>query len=355
MASRAGFSVERLQRYGAEAARKEMRKQEITHAVTLCCEYLGVSNGEDRFDPALPARGSLDVGFEWRITTQRFAPRTYEHKRQVVVRCDNLASRGVPFPSDWTVALQNLDLDSIAHTAAQRVAVQSGTPGVRCQMLGRPLRSQLSGEHNSQGSIVVLNGFEHVLCAHIVDEEWLAHRGGIDDSGRREVDLLQEDDLLHVDLSARTEQLTHKRVRFQKKTTMHCGQLREILQASPQDFDALVAFATYRAEEMRAQIHGHDFDVAVVRNTFQNDVFDWMEVKGKQGRIHVFALWTWHVRGCYRPQTNGGAQILYVYWALKPCIYADWVVGCDGPGGVAATMECPTSFHIFRVRAAMSG
>ena len=48
----------------------------------------------------------------------------------------------------------------------------------------------------------------------------------------------------------------------------------------------------------------------------------------------------------YRPQTNGGAQILYVYWALKPCIYADWVVGCDGPGGLAATMGCPTSFHI---------
>ena len=35
MASQTGFSVERLQRFGAEAVRKERRKQEIGHTVTL--------------------------------------------------------------------------------------------------------------------------------------------------------------------------------------------------------------------------------------------------------------------------------------------------------------------------------
>ena len=68
MASEAGFSVERLQRFGSEAVRKERRRQEIGHAVTLSCEYLGVSTGEGRFEPAAAAQASHHVGFEWHAT-----------------------------------------------------------------------------------------------------------------------------------------------------------------------------------------------------------------------------------------------------------------------------------------------
>ena len=129
MASPAGFSVERLQRFGSEAVRKERRKQQINHAVTLSCEYLGVAAGEDRFDPALAAQASLHVGFAWRVTTN-----VYEHSRNVPVRCDNLAARGVPFPPGWKVALQYLDLDEIVNDTVKRVVDQSGSPGVRCQL-----------------------------------------------------------------------------------------------------------------------------------------------------------------------------------------------------------------------------
>ena len=152
MALQAGFSVERLQRFGAEAVRKE---------VTLACEYLGVSTGEDCFDAALDAQARSHVGFGWRVTAGAF-----EHVRSVTVRCNNLAARGVPFPQGWRVALQSLDLDEIAYNTAKRVAAQSGTPGIRCEMLGGPLRVQISEAPNSQGSIVFLNGFEHVLCLH---------------------------------------------------------------------------------------------------------------------------------------------------------------------------------------------
>ena len=55
MASRAGFSIERLQRFGSEAVKRERRKQEIGHAVTISCEYLGVSSGGEIVRKSAPA------------------------------------------------------------------------------------------------------------------------------------------------------------------------------------------------------------------------------------------------------------------------------------------------------------
>ena len=72
MASQASFSVERLQRFGSEAARKQRRKQEIGHAATFACEYLGVSTREACFDAALDAKARSRVGFEWRVTAGAF-------------------------------------------------------------------------------------------------------------------------------------------------------------------------------------------------------------------------------------------------------------------------------------------
>ena len=109
MASQTGFSVERLQRFGSEAVRKERRRQEIGHTVTLSCEYLGVSTGEGRFEPAAAAQASHHVGFEWRATVT-----AYTHASKVTVRCDNLAARGIPFPAGWRVAVKHLDVEQIA-------------------------------------------------------------------------------------------------------------------------------------------------------------------------------------------------------------------------------------------------
>ena len=172
MASRAGFSTERLQRFGSEAVKRERRKQEISHAVTISCEYVGVATSEESFDASLHAQAGLHVGFEWRV-----AAHSYEKARRIAVRCDNLASRGATFPSGWQVALQSLGLDDIVDDTVKRVAAESGTASLRCQLLGQPLHVQLSEEHDAQGSIVVLNGFEHVLCAQVIDEEWPAYRG----------------------------------------------------------------------------------------------------------------------------------------------------------------------------------
>ena len=129
MATRSGFSIERLQRFGADAVKRERRKQEIGHVVTLSCEYVGVLTGEESFDTYLPAQAGVHVGFEWRV-----AAHSYEKVRRIAVRCDHLASRGVTFPSGWKVALQSLDLDDIVDDTARRVAAERSTllesPGV---------------------------------------------------------------------------------------------------------------------------------------------------------------------------------------------------------------------------------
>ena len=152
MASQGGFSVERLQRFGSEAVRKERRRQEIGHAVTLSCEYLGVSTGEGRFEPAAAAQASHHVGFEWHATAA-----SYTHASKVIVRCDHLAARGVPFPAGWRVALKHLDVEQSVGELAKRVASQSGTTSLRCHFLGQPLTVELSDEHGTRGSIALID------------------------------------------------------------------------------------------------------------------------------------------------------------------------------------------------------
>ena len=109
--------------------------------MTLSCEYLGVSVGDGRFDASAMAQANLNVGFEWRVKAN-----AYEHTQIKTVRCDNLASRGVPFPQSWRTALQSTDLDDIVSKTVDRVIAQSGSNGIRCHLLGRPPPAQLSEE-----------------------------------------------------------------------------------------------------------------------------------------------------------------------------------------------------------------
>ena len=169
MASQASLSVERLQRYASEAVRKIRRKWIVPHTVALSCQYVGVAVEGGRFDESVVAQSSLTVGFEWGVRTS-----AHEHTQVVTVRCDNVASRGAPLPS-WQTALQNLDLADHIRRAVEHVTAQSGTHGASCHYAGHPRRASLSEEENAQGAIVSINGVEHVMCAHILDGQWLLH------------------------------------------------------------------------------------------------------------------------------------------------------------------------------------
>jgi hypothetical protein len=197
MAPPVSCSVERLQRFGWEAAKKMKRKEKMAHSVSLTCEYLGVCIGEGKFDASSAAISSRTVGFEWRVKAG-----AHGHAQVVTVRCDHLGSRGVPFPKGWATVLQHLDIDAIVNKAVERVLAQSKTPGVCCQLLGRPQRAQVSDTENTQGALVVINGIEHVLCAQVVGGQWLVHRGSFDGVGICEQKPLRPEDLILVDISA---------------------------------------------------------------------------------------------------------------------------------------------------------
>ena len=173
MASQASFSVERLQRYASEAVRKIRRKWTVPHTVALTCQYVGVAVEGGRFDESAVAQSSFTVGFEWGVKAD-----ANEHTQVVTVRCDHVAGRGVPLPS-WQTALQNLDLADHIRQAVERVTAQSGTQGASCHYAGHPRPASLSEKENTPGAIVAINGIEHVMCAHILDGQWLLHCGSI--------------------------------------------------------------------------------------------------------------------------------------------------------------------------------
>ena len=156
MAPLVSCSVERLQRYGWEAAKKMKRKEKIAPSMSLTCEHLRVCIGEGMFDASSAAISSCSVGFEWRVKAD-----AHGHTQVVTVRCDNLGARGVPFPRGWATALQHLDLDDIVNKTVERVITQSKVQGVCCQLLGRPQRAHTLDADDTKGALVMINGIEH--------------------------------------------------------------------------------------------------------------------------------------------------------------------------------------------------
>ena len=240
MAPPVSCSVERLQRFGWEAAKKMKRKEKMAHSASLTCEYLGVSTGEGQFDALSSALSSRTVGFEWRVRAG-----AHGHTQVVTVRCDHLGSRGVPFPKAWSPALQLMDLDEIVDKTVERVISQSKTPGVCCQLLGLPQRAEISEAERTQGALLSIKGIEHVLCAQVLGDQWLVHRGSFEGDSLCEQKPLRPEDLILLDISAaHTDPPLRKRV----QSHLHVGQLREYVNNFPCDFNILIAIVIYQAE-----------------------------------------------------------------------------------------------------------
>jgi len=71
---------------------------------------------------------------------------------------------------------------------------------------------------------------------------------------------------------------------------------------SPRAFDALVAVATFRAEQMRTAADGREFDVARVAKQFEPLAWRWPE---RAWDVTVYLLWNWHCRGTLRTAISG--------------------------------------------------
>ena len=226
MAQLVSFSHERLQRFGMEAAEKAKRKEKkLAHSVALTCEYVGVPVGEGRFEATARATTNVSFAFEWRVKAGGF-----EATCAITVRCDNLAGRGVPFPQGRRVALQNLDLDEQVAKGVERVIARSKIPYVRCDLLGRPHHTSVVTAESTQGSLVMIDHVEHVLCAHILDDNWFVHRGSFDRDMFCEESPLRPADLVQARITtACMEPPRRKRI----LSHLHVGQLRRLSDAPP--------------------------------------------------------------------------------------------------------------------------
>ena len=157
-------------------------------------------------------------------------------------------------------------------------------PSLRCELLGAPRRVEASEYEHAPGKIAYLTDGVAILCAHVTDDTWLVHRGTFDEGEFKETDPWSERDLQLERVSAFEEQPC-KRVR----PHLHMDQLQTIRANATSAFDALVAIATYRAEEIRSE-RGSPFDAQRARSRFVVDPWQWA---GRTWHLPIALLCRW--------------------------------------------------------------
>ena len=157
----------------------------------------------------------------------------------------------MPLPASWKTSLRCLSLPDLAEKSAH-VAREGGVREARCVVLGQPKPSPLPepGAALQPGAVVLLGQrIEHLLCAHVEGDLWLCHFGSFDEIWLDPFDytaLCQKD--LVRDAPEEGSSMPRKRLR----PRLRPGQLRELALSRSQDWDRLVAVATWKAEELRA-------------------------------------------------------------------------------------------------------
>ena len=193
---------------------------------------------EGGVDVAAPLRKDSQVAFEWRARGEGF-----DETSQVTLRCNSAVDRGVPLPASWKTSLRCLSLPDLAEKSAH-VAREGGVREARCVVLGQPKPSPLPepGAALQPGAVVLFGQrIEHLLCAHVEGDLWLCHFGSFDYTALCQKDLVR-------DAPEEGPSMPRKRLR----PRLRPGQLRELALSRSQDWDRLVAVATWKAEELRA-------------------------------------------------------------------------------------------------------
>ncbi len=93
------------------------------------------------------------------------------------------------------------------------------------------------------------------------------------------------------DIDISTEGLARKRIKLRLRET----ELRKLVARKTSQFQQLVAIATYRAEERRANSEQRDVIEEVAKSGFECSPWKW-DVQGRQSHSEVAFLWTWQTR-----------------------------------------------------------
>lgn len=202
MPLKGAFTLERVQGFAAVAAdraRARLAEDGTPHVDHLSCEYRGVSTEDGTYDITQRPAWRSTLVYAWQATSCGHLETTL-----VQVRCGHAADQGVPFPKNWPTALRCSNLNAIADEAAKAARDELGRD-TDCTLLGVAKRTTPPepGVHEPGGT-VILSGegsrMAHLLCAKVVGDTWLCHRGSFQDGALNTSLPLSEHDLVGVTL-----------------------------------------------------------------------------------------------------------------------------------------------------------
>ena len=251
-------------------------------------------------DPRLVPMRRSSISFHWAIAMDGAI-----HEAEAHVRSDNVAERGVPLPEGWRVALSACDLGSRATEACSDLEAVDDVSDLACSLAGVPKACTAGSDgelcpgtivplHTPSSARVIQN---FVLCAHVFGNNWYCHAGSFEASepGAPARGLLDEAGLVLKDIV--TESCGEERPSKRIKRHARSSQLQSLLDSSPDDWRALVAIATLKAEQKRSRQNEHSPDWSVALAGFEPNLWKWEVVEGRASHARVYFLWTWHDAG----------------------------------------------------------
>ena len=206
------YTGDRLDAIAAESATK---MKGLLQNGSLTCEYI---NNEEN----ISLKWSDHATFRWLIECAG-----YKDTREMSVRCNHVAERGVYFPDRWKTALDCLTLHEQIQERAGDV-MEFGVSNVTCELLGQAKntfddRIGKTVALNDNGSRVV-----YLLCGHIENDEWMVHNGSyINDE--LDSNPFQEKDLISKNIVADAWDTTQSR---RLRSNSHMNKLRGYVQVN---------------------------------------------------------------------------------------------------------------------------
>ena len=228
----------------------------------------------------------------------------YEEQFETSVRCDNADARGIPFPEAWRTALKCVGhgLGQMAEKAAEGVRGAMGRDHVECLLLGlpKPVSLPLEGATRVAGCVVQLqtrSGMpeSYLLAAYIEDNHWFCLKGVLDSNG--ELEAFDPKDLVVKDI---VRDAFQPETAPRRRIMPHASgpQLVEGTRAHQQSWWRVVAIATWRAENLRAE--RRPFDSTAAGAGFESNPFRWKMAEGWLSQADVTFSWAWWEDGAWR-------------------------------------------------------
>ena len=275
------------------------------------CTYLGqpldVAAGAYEADP-IAWRVAVDMKRNQTIIAYRWALYTEDGQEQVCVgekstSYQNVLERGPPLPDGWeNAAKEQARCRNAASNAEGILNDRYEVQDVTCQFLGVPscvvppskdiaeillrpgLVVRMLPDDSRVPSRLVL------LCARVDDTTWFCHSGTPTDEG--DANPFPINDLQEIDLNAFDQVLSvvDRRLRSETHTP-----LVDAVRAHRERVAEVVAYATYKAEERRAQTTTQGtFDPTAATASFEPLPWRWPSAMCRRKNMQAWFLYTWH-------------------------------------------------------------